>query len=67
MAKNNLTQEDIKRLRQYLAEMEGKIEAGEEVSKSGFEDWLKRLGFHYLIDKLSDAWEFILEITANMF
>ena len=67
MAKDNLTQEDIKRLEEYLAQMKAKMEAGEEVSKSGFQKWLEKLGFHYLMDKLADAWEFILDVIAVLF
>ena len=66
MAKDNLTQKDIERLEGYLKEIKAKVEAGEEVSKQSLQGWLERMGFHYLMDKLAEAWDFILEVILTI-
>lgn len=67
MANDNLTQRDIERIEKYLKEMKAKLEEGEEVSKKSLQGWLEKMGFHYLVDKLAEAWEYILEIIQIMF
>ena len=66
MAKDKLTQEDLERLKAYIEEMEAKVAAGEEVSKSSLETWLKKMGIYYLLDKLGEAWDYISELIVDL-
>ena len=67
MTKDSLTQEDLERLKAYIEEMEAKVAAGEEVSKSSLKTWLEKMGIYYLLDKLGEAWDYISELIVDMF